>query len=327
MTAPRTTTVDELVGAYLRRLDRAAASLPPDRRADLLAEIGEHIAAARDAGAAADEAAVRTLLDRLGSPEDIVTAARDVDPPPATAVRPAGTGHELAAVLLLTAGSLVPVVGWLVGVVLLWTSPRWRVREKLLGTLVVPFGPGVVLWGGAFLVVPDGLLGGRELCTLTSTGNVVLETCTSSGPPAVVSVGLLVALVVAPVVVAIVLMRLARRRAALEPAAPVAAAAPWGGLELAGVLVLALGGLLVPVVGPLVGLVLVLCSPRWTRAEKAVAVALTVAFLVAPLVALYGWGVGGIGVMELGGLGVVVGLVLGPALAAIHLVVALQRRR
>lgn len=115
-----TTTVDALVADYLRRLDRAASDLPPDRRSELLEGIGEHISAARAAGAAADKAAVRTLLDRLGAPDDIVAAARDDEPgrvagvaAPIVPVRP-GTGLEFAAVLMLTVGSL-PMVGRLAG--------------------------------------------------------------------------------------------------------------------------------------------------------------------------------------------------------------------
>ena len=175
-------TVDPLVQDYLRRLDRAAAVLPPDRRTDLLGEIGEHIAVARASGAGDDEAAVRTVLDRLGEPEEIVAAAHEDAPVgwatprpyagsawgdgPPLVPQPRGTGHELAAVLLLTVGSLVPVVGWLVGAVLLWTSTLWRTREKVLGTLVVPFGPGLALFGSALLVAPFGR---SETCSTTGS--------------------------------------------------------------------------------------------------------------------------------------------------------------
>ena len=41
------------------------------------------------------------------------------------------------AVSLLTFGSIIPVVGWLAGVLLLWTGRRWRTWEKVLGTLVI----------------------------------------------------------------------------------------------------------------------------------------------------------------------------------------------
>jgi hypothetical protein len=48
---------------------------------------------------------------------------------------------DLLAVVGLVVGSLVlPVVGWLVGLVLLWRSRSWTTLEKLLGTLVWPGG-------------------------------------------------------------------------------------------------------------------------------------------------------------------------------------------
>src|SRR3954452_7606151 len=43
------------------------------------------------------------------------------------------SGREWATIVLL------PVV-WVVGVVLLWRSPVWTTRDKLIGTLVVPGG-------------------------------------------------------------------------------------------------------------------------------------------------------------------------------------------
>lgn len=56
------------------------------------------------------------------------------------------------------------------------------------------------------------------------------------------------------------------------PAATGLPAAPerrvWGGLELASVLLLALGGFVAPVLAPVVGMVLALLSPRWTRRTK-----------------------------------------------------------
>lgn len=45
-----------------------------------------------------------------------------------------------AALSWLTVGSLVPFLGWLYGVVLLWRSPEWTVRDKIIGTLCFPFG-------------------------------------------------------------------------------------------------------------------------------------------------------------------------------------------
>ena len=117
---------DRLVEEYLRRLETAAAHLQRSRRAELVAEIREHIETALRQEEAANEAAVRNVLERLGPPEEIVEAA---EAPPA-ADPPAGFGKlEIAALILL----VVPVVGWFVGFVLVFVSQAWSRRDKLVG--------------------------------------------------------------------------------------------------------------------------------------------------------------------------------------------------
>lgn len=305
-----TTTADGLVADYLARLDAAAAVLPPDRRTDLLEGIGEHISTARATGAAPDEAGVRTLLDRLGRPEEIVAAAREDAPSAPLAARPPGTGLELAAVLMLTAGSLLPVVGWLVGVALLWSSRRWQLRDKLLGTLVVPLGPGGLLLGLAVLPAASC----AQATESSETGRVLVEGCASTVPwPVLLLAGLLA--VALPIAVAVHLMRVARARAATEPpVAPVASTSPWTGLDLTAVLLLGLGGLLVPVVPALVGLVMVCASSAWTRRVKA-AVVVAVLAPIALLASVYVTGGSG-----LGNGGIVAALLLTPLLAGLSAV-------
>lgn len=287
-----TSTIDQLVSDYLGRLNQAAYVLPADRRADLLDEISEHIASARAAGAAADEAAVRTLLDRLGEPEEIVAAARDdestrgAEPwhaPPQPVPVAASPTLETWAVVMLTIGSVIPVVGWLVGVLLLWMSRRWRWPEKLAGTLIVPLGPGL-LW---FLAV---LLPARsESCSVSGhrdSGGAFVQgpmVCASSGPPVWLGATIAIVVVLAPIAIGAVLLRLAHRRARTEPPVmrtPVvvgtAAGSAWGATEVAAVVCLGVGGFVVPLVGPFVGLVLAWSSPRWTDREKNIATALAV---------------------------------------------------
>ena len=46
----------------------------------------------------------------------------------------------------LTLGSLIPLLGWLYGVLRLWASPVWAPREKVIGTLCFPFGVLGALW-------------------------------------------------------------------------------------------------------------------------------------------------------------------------------------
>lgn len=77
-------------------------------------------------------------------------------------------GEVAALWLLLIGGIILPVVGWIIGVVILWASEKWTRRDKLIGTFVVPGGlllPLVIGWFGgqwgacpseAFRTLPDG---------------------------------------------------------------------------------------------------------------------------------------------------------------------------
>lgn len=138
-------TGEALVRAYLARLEAEARRLPAARRTELIEEIRGHIELALDEAGSRDEAAVRTALDRLGSPEAIVDAeagaASSADPE-----RSGGTSAaaqrwgavEVAAALLLTIGLiLLPVIGPLVGLGLVWLSSFWTTREKIVVTVVV----------------------------------------------------------------------------------------------------------------------------------------------------------------------------------------------
>jgi hypothetical protein len=195
-------TADRLVDDYLNRLADAARALPPDRRSELVSEIREHIDAWRSGNTGADEPAIRTMLDRLGEPADIVAAAMEIDPPERSIVL------EWAAVICLTAGSLIPFFGWLIGVVLLWYSGLWTRSEKILATLVFPGGPALALVGASALM---GLATSSQC--LTPDGS---PPCAGFTQAPVLSVALLLIALTAPVVVAIVLLNRARRRAAFE---------------------------------------------------------------------------------------------------------------
>jgi uncharacterized membrane protein len=126
-----TVTMHPLADRYLRRLERAARALPRGQREELLAEIRSHL----ELGLAPDatETEARNFLDDLGTPEEIVAAARPDHVPTRRGAR------EILALLFLVTG-LPPVLGWLVGVGLLVSSPLWSPRQKLLGALVWPGG-------------------------------------------------------------------------------------------------------------------------------------------------------------------------------------------
>lgn len=138
------TTTDDLVREYLARVETRAAALPPDRRHDLLADLTEHIATARAESPTDDEASVRTILDRLGEPDEILEAEQVGAP--ASAPRTARfAGLRTAAVVVgLIAAAFVPLLGWIVAVALVW-STGWPVRLKAVASVVSP-GLGVVVF-------------------------------------------------------------------------------------------------------------------------------------------------------------------------------------
>ena len=137
------TTLHPLAEDYLHRLEQSAWSLPPDERAELLAEIRGHL----QAGLSPDstDADVRNLLHELGAPEAIVAAAQPAGDPrlshppvaaPPTVESPWGA-VEIIAVLGLTLGTfVVPIVGPIVGIILVWVSTRWTQREKTVATVL-----------------------------------------------------------------------------------------------------------------------------------------------------------------------------------------------
>jgi hypothetical protein len=138
---------EALVHDYLGRLDAAAASLPPGRRAELASEVRQHIEMALTEAGGRDEVTVRNVLDRLGPPDEIIDAERDPDgTPPGWTIRMQGTaaarsgwgGTEIAAILLLTLGSfLLPIIGPLLGLIFVWASTQWTSRQKTIATAIV----------------------------------------------------------------------------------------------------------------------------------------------------------------------------------------------
>lgn len=140
-------TADQLVRDYLKRLDAELADLPRARRRELVQEISGHISETRADLPSETEAEIRTLLDRIGEPADIAAEARErfgVQP------KKAGWKEVGALVLLPIGGVIIPVLGWFIGVVLLWISDAWSTRDKLVGTLLFPGGLLLPLGLGVF---------------------------------------------------------------------------------------------------------------------------------------------------------------------------------
>ena len=102
---------------------------------------------------------------------------------------PTAGSREMVTIPLLFAGGILVVVGWPAGALLLWTSPVWRIRNKLIGTLMLPGGlfgsvvgilrmPGDLAHPSPLIIVAQcdsghGILpgGGHEFCPLAATSS------------------------------------------------------------------------------------------------------------------------------------------------------------
>jgi hypothetical protein len=213
-----------LLDDYRARLRAASSDLPPPVRDELLDDVEAHLAELRATSPSRE--ATLAALERLGSPEQVAAAATvelGSAPPPPAGATPAWTPPPVptrrsiraldvtAVVLLLIGGLVLPVVGWVVGVVLLWASGTWNWREKLLGTVVFP--------GGLLTPFALLLLGGQTCYSSDvvdeATGVVTrsAEVCEGFAFAPWLGIPLVLALFVVPAIVAGFLLRRASARA------------------------------------------------------------------------------------------------------------------
>jgi hypothetical protein len=176
------TSYDGLVASYLDELTDALARLPRARRSELLDDIADHIdallAEAAERGPLTRET-VEAVLAEVGEPADIARAAGAETVPVQGA-----TGWDKAIIAFLLVGGFLAGIGWLIGVVMLWVSSAWRVKDKIIGTLLVPGGlalPLVLLFVG--LATPTSVSTCSQDPTVTGTSavNGTVTTLTSGG--------------------------------------------------------------------------------------------------------------------------------------------------
>lgn len=189
-----TTRADRAVKAYLKELEAALSPLPRSRRRQLVNEIAAHIAEARAELVGDAEAGTLNVLQSVGSPADIAEAALAEIPAP-----PIRSRDGWVPWLLLLGGFLF-VVGWVVGVVQLWASPAWILRDKLIGTFVFPLG---LLLPLLLLQLPLGASG--SVCSgSVGPGSSTVTTCSGgAGMNPAATIALLAVLTVAPIAVAV----------------------------------------------------------------------------------------------------------------------------
>jgi hypothetical protein len=163
---------DALIHAYLGRVESAASGLEPERRAELVADLRDHIALALRGKDPIDETAVRRVIERLGAPEEIV--AEETQEAFEEPTRPASgvsawwrdLSTEGRALLFLTVGSLVlPFIGAFVGLWLVSGSSRWSLAQKRTAGLII-----LVLASLPAILVLPAVVAGELTWVLTSGG-------------------------------------------------------------------------------------------------------------------------------------------------------------
>jgi hypothetical protein len=126
---------EPIIKRYLQLLDRDLGGLPRARRREVVEEIAEHIARAQEDSPVESEAELLNLLERIGAPEEIAAESRE-----RFGISARSRWQEITAIVLLLLGGFLFGIGWVVGLVLLWTSTLWKLRDKLIGTLILPGG-------------------------------------------------------------------------------------------------------------------------------------------------------------------------------------------
>jgi uncharacterized membrane protein len=140
-------TYDDLVNDYLRAVGQAMAGVPASRRDELLADLGQHIAAKRAelTPEGGTEVEVRSILELLGDPEDVAAEAMiDAVPEPPIVIQPGKKLSAMAWVLITIAAVLtLCVVTVLVGA--LFLPSRFDGPKSVPGEPSVQLSPSIQL--------------------------------------------------------------------------------------------------------------------------------------------------------------------------------------
>ena len=201
-------TAPQVVRNYLAQLESALGGLPTDVRDGIVAGVAEELSGL-DAATAAER------IETLGDPAFIAAEARAESPAPViTAPAPAaefGMSSQrwyivLTTVLLEFGGIVIPLAGWVVGIMLLWASPLWTRVEKLVAT-IVPTGAAAVCFIIAGLVF-------QERSVISADGGETINPIIPGFAWHAAVFGAIIAAVIASFVIGIVLSRRAWRRTA-----------------------------------------------------------------------------------------------------------------
>ena len=170
---------DKLVRRYLAQLAAALRDVDASRREEILAEVHGHIEEGRTGLDPGDTASVRTLLDKVGDPAAI--AAEAGAPPPGS------RRWDAWAPWLIIFGPAASGLGWIAGILILWTSPTWSRRDQLIATFVPLAGLAALFFGLVATLRAAAGCPGHVPALHAAAG------CTTSGPTLPLAVAILLA--------------------------------------------------------------------------------------------------------------------------------------
>jgi hypothetical protein len=136
-------TPDNIDERYLAELRTALRDASPVSRNEFITEIEQHIAEGRALLDPSDQVALRSLLDRLGSPMTLADAF--LGPKAMVPIR----DLDMATPWILALGGLAGGIGWLFGLYGIWTSKVWRTTDKVLGSMIFPAFIAIYLYSRA----------------------------------------------------------------------------------------------------------------------------------------------------------------------------------
>jgi len=138
---------DPNIRKYLHELDARLRHLPAEQSEEILQGITDHISDALSRGSSS----VADVPGSLGTPEEVARGAAAERVPTATPPWRESTPWVVLTTLLLVFGGFIAGFGWFLGLAGLWMGTRWKLWEKIVGTVVLPGGlAGAV----TILVVP-----------------------------------------------------------------------------------------------------------------------------------------------------------------------------
>lgn len=144
----------EILNGYLKEIEAELGAIPRASRAEFIAEIRSHLQEEwKDRGSQTEQELLQ-IIHNFGVPREI--AGGYLEKFPATSQD--RTSYPATwLVLVLT------VFVWPVGIVLAWLSPAWRVRDKIIATLIPIF---------IFLILVLGSLAVYTMFEVQQTGQV-----------------------------------------------------------------------------------------------------------------------------------------------------------